>query len=139
MSWDFPSRMNLALSSPMDNIPSNTQENVLIEDLLNVFMGLPGCHIEPLELKDSYDEREFSLNESIDASLKELVKKMLPLASHYSIAQRFVEEKQRFEFGQVNNALAERFHTIIIDYTVNIIVLIIYLLYVNYLFFFSCL
>lgn len=40
-------------------------------------------------------------------TLKELVKQILPLASHYSMVQRFTEEKMRFEFGQVNNALAE--------------------------------
>lgn len=81
-------------------------------------MGLPANFIEVQELKDPYDPREFVLNDFIDPSVKELVKRMLPLASHYSIIQRFTEEKMRFEFGQVNNALAEDMSSIIIDYMV---------------------
>lgn len=47
------------------------------------------------------------INDNVSLTLKELVKQILPLASHYSMVQRFTEEKMRFEFGQVNNALAE--------------------------------
>lgn len=118
MSWDFSTLSTLAITGPIGVIPQHSQENMLIEDLLNIFMGLPGCYIDPLELTDPYAPREFVIKEAVDPSLKELVRKILPLASHYSIVQRFIEEKQRFEFGQVNNALAECFHTIIIDHTV---------------------
>lgn len=52
-------------------------------------------------------------------SLQELVKQILPLASHYSIIQRFTEEKMRFEFGQVNNALAEAMQSLIKDHMVS--------------------
>ncbi|KAK9738615.1 Gamma tubulin complex component C-terminal [Popillia japonica] len=72
---------------------------------------------KPLELKGPHDVREFSINECVDPSLKELVKQILPLASYYSIVQRFTEEKMRFEFGQVNNALAECMSAIIVEYT----------------------
>lgn len=54
----------------------------------------------------------------MDSSLTEIVKQILPLASHFSIVQRFVEEKMGFDYGQVNNALAEAINALITDYTV---------------------
>ncbi|KAI4462822.1 gamma tubulin complex protein [Holotrichia oblita] len=117
MSWDFSTTSCLTVTTQISSIPSTSQESLLIEDLLNVLMGLPGCYIEPLELKGPHDVREFSINECVDPSLKELVKQILPLASYYSIVQRFTEEKMRFEFGQVNNALAECMSAIIVEYT----------------------
>ncbi|KRT81633.1 hypothetical protein AMK59_5448 [Oryctes borbonicus] len=117
MSWDFSSTSCMTVITQISSIPSSSQESLLIEDLLNILMGLPGCYIEPLELKGPYDTREFTINECVDQSLKELVKQILPLASHYSVVQRFTEEKMRFEFGQVNNALAECMSAIIVEYT----------------------
>ncbi|CAG9831841.1 unnamed protein product [Diabrotica balteata] len=94
-------------------VPVVSQENILIEDLLNILIGLPGCYIEPEELRDVYGPRTFRINDNVPLSLRELIKQILPLASHYSIIQRFTEEKMRFEFGQVNNALAEAMQNII--------------------------
>lgn len=120
MSWDFSSITVTCNRMQIENIPTESQENLLIEDLLNVLIGLPGCYIEPLKLHDQYAPREFNICETVDPCLKELVKQILPLASHYSIVQRFVEEKLRFEFGQVCNALAECMGSLIIDYTLFI-------------------
>ncbi|CAH0560730.1 unnamed protein product [Brassicogethes aeneus] len=114
MSWDFSSHN---MSSFMPTVPVVSQESILIEDLLNVLIGLPGCYIEAEELKDVYGPRSFKINDNVPLSLRELVKQILPLASHYSIIQRFCEEKMRFEFGQVNNALAESMRSIIKDHT----------------------
>lgn len=121
MSWDFSSLKSSShvSGSPIGNIPSNSQENVLIEDLLNILIGLPGVYIEPEELKDENAERTFKINDSVDHSLSELVKQILPLASHYSTVQRFIEQRTAFEYGQVNNALAEAMHFLIVDYTVS--------------------
>lgn len=120
MSWDFSST-TLTPNSKMliENIPTDSQENMLIEDLLNILIGLPGCYIEPLPLRDQYSPREFHISETIEPSLKELVKQILPLSSHYSTIQRFTEEKMRFEFGQVCNALAECMGSLIVEYTVS--------------------
>lgn len=116
MSWDF-SLNNLA--HPIPAVPVISQENILIEDLLNVLIGLTGCYVEAEDLKDNYGPRNFKINDSVPISLRELVKQILPLASHYSIIQRFIEEKMRFEYGQVNNALAEEMQSIIKDHMVN--------------------
>ncbi|KAF5282164.1 hypothetical protein FQR65_LT02861 [Abscondita terminalis] len=120
MSWDFSSITLTTSKMQLENIPDISQENILMKDLLNILIGLPGCYIEPLKLRDQYAPREFSLCDAIDPSLKDLLKQILPLASHYSIVQRFVEEKMRFEFGQVCNALAECMNSLIVEYTLFI-------------------
>lgn len=43
------------------NIPVSSQENILIDDLLNILIGLPGCYIEPEELRDPFAARTFKV------------------------------------------------------------------------------
>lgn len=121
MSWDFaPSRAILVANiGNLENVPLSSQEHILIDDLLNVLLGLPGCYIEPEELTDQNANRTFKINSTVDSSLGELVKQILPLASYYSTVQRFVEQKMSFEYGQVNNALAEEMSSLIRDYMVS--------------------
>lgn len=126
------------MTIPIENIPVNSQETLIIkvksvyivlrrlyylviflwQDLLNILGGLCGSLIEPQKLKDPYSLREFKINYNVEPSLAELVKQILPLAAHYSIVLRFIEEKMRFEYGQVCNALAEAMNTLVIDYMV---------------------
>ncbi|XP_018336681.1 gamma-tubulin complex component 2 isoform X2 [Agrilus planipennis] len=121
MSWDFSCNAVANIrSAPISNIPPDSQENILLEDLLNILIGVPSCYIRPVRLVDPYAPRDFIIDESIEMTLKELVKQILPLASYFSVVQRFTEEKMRFEFGQVNNALAECMSTFIVDYTLFI-------------------
>jgi gamma-tubulin complex component 2 len=115
LSWDFSCQ---SFSSYCAAVPAVSQENILIEDLLNVLIGLPGCYIEAEELNDLYGPRTFKINDNVPLPLQELVKQILPIASHYSIIQRFTEEKMRFEFGQVNNALAEVMNSILKEHIV---------------------
>lgn len=104
----------------LGKIPTSSQENILIEDMLNILLGLDGCYIEAKPLVDPWAPREFIISESVDISLSELVKQILPLASHYSLLQRFVEEKTCFEYGQVNNALCAFIQKIRKEYRVSI-------------------
>ena len=53
-----------------------------------------------------------------DPSLRELTKQILPLASHYSMVMRFIQEKSSFEYGQVNHALTSAMNSLIKDYMV---------------------
>lgn len=53
-----------------------------------------------------------------DPSLRELTKQILPLASHYSMVMRFIQEKSNFEYGQVNHALTAAMNSLIKDYMV---------------------
>jgi gamma-tubulin complex component 2 len=53
-----------------------------------------------------------------DPSLRELTQQILPLASHYSMVMRFIQEKSYFEYGQVNHALTAAMSSLIKDYMV---------------------
>jgi len=53
-----------------------------------------------------------------DPSLREMTKQILPLASHYSMVMRFIQEKSNFEHGQVNHALTAAMSSLIKDYMV---------------------
>ncbi|KAJ3659485.1 hypothetical protein Zmor_011173 [Zophobas morio] len=117
LSWDFSTQ---SFNTVCATVPAVSQENILIEDLLNVLIGLPGCYIEAEELNDLYGPRTFKINDNVPLPLQELVRQILPIASHYSIIQRFTEEKMRFEFGQVNNALAEVMNSILKEHIIYI-------------------
>lgn len=56
-----------------------------------------------------------------------MTQQILPLASHYSMTARFVEEKVLPEDGQVNHALREAIKTLLKDYLVCIIIYYIYI------------
>lgn len=61
------------------------------------------------------------LEESVlaDPALQEMCSKVLVLASHYSLVVRFVEQKNDFHFGRVNNALAAAIDEHLLEYLVR--------------------
>lgn len=64
----------------------------------------------------------FFFKSFLGISYKQLTQQILPLASHYSMTARFVEEKVLPEDGQVNHALREAIKTLLKDYLVCIII-----------------
>ncbi|XP_049765554.1 gamma-tubulin complex component 2-like isoform X1 [Schistocerca cancellata] len=101
-------------------IPAVSQESILIQDILCVLQGLEGVCIKPDKLESPYATRTFGITPSVDSSLSQLAKKFFPLASHYSIIARFIEEKRQFECGQVNHALVAAVDSLIKEYLVSI-------------------
>ncbi|XP_046395622.1 gamma-tubulin complex component 2-like isoform X2 [Ischnura elegans] len=117
MTMDFVEDLSPNLS-PLVGIPSTSQENYLLEDLLYCLSGITGNHIAPHNITDTHGSRTFFTTEGIDLPLKELVNRILPLASHYSLVARFIEEKSRFEYGVVNHALSAAMQNLLKDYLV---------------------
>ncbi|XP_049825633.1 gamma-tubulin complex component 2 isoform X2 [Aethina tumida] len=113
ISWDFSSKVTNTLNPA---VPEISQENLLIEVLLNILIGIPGGYIEPDTLKDINGPRLFKIDENVGLTFKDCLIQILPLASHVSVIQRFCEEKVKFEFGQVNNALASSMWSLIKDH-----------------------
>lgn len=116
MSMDF--RSEIASPRSMRDVPVCSQEHKLMEDLVYVLCGLTGEYITPLPLLVPNQPRRFEISEGVDTSLRELLEKILPLASAYSIIVRFIEEKSSYHYGQVNQALASAMNLIINDYKV---------------------
>lgn len=62
----------------------------------------------------------FEIDATLDASLTELVRKMLPLASDYMLVEAFVETYSAYEYGRVNNALAAAIRELLKEYLILI-------------------
>ncbi|XP_059802800.1 gamma-tubulin complex component 2 isoform X2 [Hypanus sabinus] len=98
-------------------VPLATQEQMIVEDLLYILIGVDGKYItaQPLMGKHS---RCFTVDPTLDMSVKELVNRILPIAASYSSVTRFIEDKSSFEYGQVNHALAAAMRTLVKEYMI---------------------
>lgn len=121
LSWDFTNDPADISTSLHLAIPTISQEHQIIDDLLYILMGVEGPIIKPVPVFDTYGKREFVIQQDISKSYRGLVQTILPLASNYSIVQRFTEERFKFEYGQVNHALVAAIDVILKDYLVNIL------------------
>ncbi|KAE8283922.1 Gamma-tubulin complex component 2 [Larimichthys crocea] len=73
----------------------------------------------PCLLKNKlWQNRSFIVDSTLDMSIKELVNRILPVASYYSTITRFIEEKSSFEYGQVNHALTAAMRTLMKEYLI---------------------
>eukprot|EP00061_Rhincodon_typus_P018780 g48100.t1 len=90
---------------------------MIVEDLLYVLIGVDGKYItaQPLMGRQS---RSFTVDPTLDMSVKELVNRILPIAASYSSVTRFIEDKSSFEHGQVNHALAAAMRTLVKEYMI---------------------
>ncbi|XP_060602983.1 gamma-tubulin complex component 2-like [Ruditapes philippinarum] len=112
---DGPTDSNIV---PLGNLPTMMQEQAILDDLLCCMQGIEGKYILARALTERYAPKEFMIDQSLDASLLEMVKRILPLSSNYSTVVRFIEEKSAFEYGLVNHALSSAMRTLVKDYMV---------------------
>ncbi|CAM9305941.1 unnamed protein product, partial [Lampetra planeri] len=117
-------------------------EQALVEDLLFVLIGVDGRDITAQPVLGRQN-RSFIVDSTLDMSIKELVNRILPVASYYSTITRwvgkrniyqclisqldadlvflspsFIEEKSSFEYGQVNHALTAAMRTLMKEYLI---------------------
>ncbi|XP_034426750.1 gamma-tubulin complex component 2 isoform X2 [Hippoglossus hippoglossus] len=102
---------------PIGTLPMATQELALVEDLLFVLIGVDGRDITAQPVLGRQN-RSFIVDSTLDMSIKELVNRILPVASYYSTITRFIEEKSSFEYGQVNHALTAAMRTLMKEYLI---------------------
>ncbi|XP_053599944.1 gamma-tubulin complex component 2-like isoform X2 [Plodia interpunctella] len=114
MSWDFP-KEPLPIIGNLVGIPVDSQENIMIDELLYLFSGIPGNFITHQPVKDIFDPRSFTISEDLDDALKQIIQQMLPLASNYSIVRRFLENCDMWS-GQVLHALVAAIEILLKDY-----------------------
>uniref|UniRef100_A0A668ARY8 Gamma-tubulin complex component n=1 Tax=Myripristis murdjan TaxID=586833 RepID=A0A668ARY8_9TELE len=99
------------------SMPLAAQEQALVEDLLFVLIGVDGRDITAQPVLGRQN-RSFIVDPTLDMSVKELVNRILPVASYYSTITRFTEEKSSFEYGQVNHALTAAMRTLMKEYLI---------------------
>lgn len=112
------SRINISLLHILAGIPVLSQENIIVEELLYLFSGIPGNYIVHRPTKEMYEPRGFIICEDVDDALKQIIQQMLPLASNYSIVRRFIENIDMWS-GQILHALVAAIDVLLKDYYVS--------------------
>ncbi|KAI9492777.1 gamma-tubulin complex component protein [Zychaea mexicana] len=63
-----------------------------------------------------WESVRYSIDPTLDPSVRRLVEKMLPLATYYMSISAFVEQHSRYEYGSINHALSAALSSILKDY-----------------------
>ncbi|KAH8396173.1 hypothetical protein KR222_004543, partial [Zaprionus bogoriensis] len=110
--WDFPKvdeGLKPLAKHEVAGLPLDSQQRVLLMDLIYCLSGVRGSYTSPLPPDDSaasgiarYETR-FSVNQQLDKSLTEILHEILPLASHFMGIQKVIAAMDGR--GQVNNSL----------------------------------
>ncbi|KAI0031328.1 gamma-tubulin complex, DGRIP84/SPC97 component [Vararia minispora EC-137] len=105
----------------MDDMPLEVQEAFILEDLLFVLMGIEGTHITYHEEYSPEDDDplegvRFVVSRTLDPSLRDLVERILPLATYYTAITAFIEQRSHLDFGLVNHALCASMRDMLKDY-----------------------
>lgn len=118
MSLDFPERPPDASShlAPIGGIPYNTQESIVVKELLSVLQGYHGDYIYGLPLDTVSSPRTFHVDPSIHSSFQQHIQELLPCAVSYSYLARFVDGGMDYRLGMVMHALVYALKHFIMDY-----------------------
>ncbi|VDD79405.1 unnamed protein product [Mesocestoides corti] len=101
---------------PLETLPLNAQEKLIVQDVLACLQGIDGVYIKALNISDPHAVRNFAVDEKMHPSLVDTVNRIVPMISHYSLIVRFIEEKSRYEYGRVNQALCEAMEQFLQEY-----------------------
>ncbi|XP_060820423.1 gamma-tubulin complex component 2-like isoform X2 [Bombus pascuorum] len=119
ITWDFYNEPNAMPCQKV--VPIVSQESILLWDILYCLKGIDGTYIVSEPLTSPYAVKTFNISPDVCISYKQLTQQILPLASHYSMAARFVEEKVLPEDGQVNHALRGAIKSLLKDYLLFVV------------------
>ncbi|XP_031622919.1 gamma-tubulin complex component 2 homolog, partial [Contarinia nasturtii] len=103
-------------------LPISRQEQLIVDDLIYCVIGIPGDYITPQFTADTdYDFTpiSFKISSQIDVSLQNIVQDILPMASHFSVVQKFTQWSSKAN-NQILQALSEILQNILNDYRVSI-------------------
>ncbi|KZT06643.1 uncharacterized protein LAESUDRAFT_146540 [Laetiporus sulphureus 93-53] len=104
-----------------EGVPLEVQEALVLEDLLFVLMGIEGVYVTHLPDYSPDDEDPlqgvtFVVSPSLDPSLRDLVERILPLATYYTAVTSFIELRSHLDFGLVNHALCAAMRDMLKEY-----------------------
>ncbi|KAK4052757.1 gamma tubulin complex Spc97/GCP2 subunit Alp4 [Microbotryomycetes sp. JL201] len=108
----------------LEGLSSELQEALIVEDLLFVLMGIEGQYIEydsSFAPEDDYERlqgSQFVLTSHLDPWLSTVVERFLPLATHFTAVQAFVEQYSVLEYGVINHALCASIREMLKEYLV---------------------
>ncbi|KAJ7063541.1 gamma-tubulin complex, DGRIP84/SPC97 component [Mycena amicta] len=116
-----PNLKGKAKQEPLDHVPLEIQEALILEDMLYILMGIEGSYITyhpdySPEDDDPLQGIRFVVSPALDSSLRDLVERILPLGTYYTAIMSFVELRSHLDFGLVNHALCASIRDMLKDY-----------------------
>ncbi|XP_055309975.1 gamma-tubulin complex component 2 homolog [Sitodiplosis mosellana] len=103
-------------------LPISRQEQLVIDDIIYCIIGIPGDYIVPeftADHENDFTPISFKISDQIDVSLRNIVQDILPMASHFSIVQKFTQWSSKAH-NQILQALSEILQSILNDYRISI-------------------
>ncbi|KIK01193.1 hypothetical protein K443DRAFT_678657 [Laccaria amethystina LaAM-08-1] len=118
---NVPKKKGKEKLEPLDRVPLEIQEAMILEDLLYVLMGIEGTYVTfhpdySPEDDDPLQGIRFVVSPSLDSSLRDLVERVLPLGMYYTAVFAFVEHRSHLDYGLVNHALCAAIRDMLKDY-----------------------
>ncbi|GAB6029811.1 Gamma-tubulin complex component 2 [Chamberlinius hualienensis] len=104
------------VSSILGALPLSSQEHALVGDILHCLGGNSGNYIALQQGESAWSPLKFKLDDSLDPAFRNLVERILPMCSHFSVIMKFIEDSSLFSAGKVKQALAAALWTLIKDY-----------------------
>lgn len=108
-------------------VDRDLQEALILEDLLYVLLGIEGQYIayasayDPENVAHRLRGAQFTIDPALDAPLRDLVDRILPLATDYTAIYAFIETDSGLEFGTVNHALCAAIRDLLHDYELLVV------------------
>ncbi|MCO5614103.1 hypothetical protein L7F22_068384 [Adiantum nelumboides] len=114
-------------SLPLASAPKEIQEALVLEDLLFVLLGIEGRYIhysssyQPDDPSSRLKGASFIVDKGLDPSFRDLVERVLPLATFYTSIFAFIEMESSLEFGTVAHALCAAIRDLLKEYEVLVV------------------
>ncbi|UJR27736.1 hypothetical protein I4U23_009013 [Adineta vaga] len=119
LQWDFyPTPEKFEPDVAIGRLSVMEQEAIIVEDLLLCMLGIEGKFIKTPSLTDKQAQRSFHIDRSLDATLRDLARRMVPLCSNHSLIVRFIEDRLQYKYGLINHALAGALREVVQRYYV---------------------
>ena len=112
---------------PLTLVDRDLQEALILEDLLYVLLGIEGQYItyastyDPEDVAHRLRGAQFTIDPALDAPLRDLVDRILPLATDYTAIYAFIETDSGLEYGTVNHALCAAIRDLLHDYELLVV------------------
>ncbi|KAG9081419.1 hypothetical protein FRC06_005589 [Ceratobasidium sp. 370] len=109
-----PTREQRDKAPALRDLSLEIQEALILEDMLSVLLGIEGVYVTRT---GAGEPAQFTVDTGLDPALRDLVGRMLPIATHYCANVAFVEARAHIEFGSVCHALCAAVRSVLKDYT----------------------
>eukprot|EP00039_Didymoeca_costata_P009973 m.133126 g.133126 ORF g.133126 m.133126 type:complete len:838 (+) comp14664_c0_seq1:156-2669(+) len=122
LTQDYVSIDRRPTTERVGTLSREMQEMALVEDLLNLLVGVEGKFISITGQKGSLSTiseiSQFHIDASLDPSLRDLAFRVLPVCVAYSIISGFTDNRSSFASGSVRQALAAAMRGLLKEYLI---------------------